>query len=115
MQARVRAQPDALRRVIDNLLSNALRYAGAAQVSVHATRREIRIAVEDRGPGIDPAQLEAVFEPFYRVEGSRNRNTGGAGLGLYIARELAHRQGASVTLANRSDGGLRAELVVPRS
>jgi protein-histidine pros-kinase len=77
MQARVRAQPDALR--------------------------------------IDPAQLEAVFEPFYRVEASRNRNTGGAGLGLYIARELAHRQGASITLANRPGGGLRAELVVPRA
>lgn len=115
MQARVRAQPDALRRVIDNLLSNALRYAGAARVSMYATRSEIRIAVEDRGPGIDPAQLEAVFEPFYRVEGSRNRSTGGAGLGLYIARELAHRQGASVTLANRPEGGLRAELIVPRS
>lgn len=115
MQARVRAQPDALRRVIDNLLSNALRYAGAAHVSVHATPGEIRIAVEDSGPGIDPAQLEAVFEPFYRVEASRNRNTGGAGLGLYIARELAHRQGATVTLANRPEGGLRAELVVPRA
>ncbi len=115
MQARVRAQPDALRRVIDNLLSNALRYAGAAQVSLHATPGGICIAVEDRGPGIDPAQLEAVFEPFYRVEASRNRNTGGAGLGLYIARELAHRQGASVTLANRPDGGLRADLVVPRA
>lgn len=115
MQARVRAQPDALRRVIDNLLSNALRYAGAAQVSMHVTHGEVRIAVDDRGPGIDPAQLEAVFEPFYRVEASRNRNTGGAGLGLYIARELAHRQGAGVTLANRPDGGLRAELVVPRA
>ncbi|HEU4459757.1 MAG TPA: ATP-binding protein [Methylibium sp.] len=113
-RAIARCEPAALRRVLDNLLSNALRYAGAAEVSLHTTRDEVSIAVEDRGPGIDPAHLEAVFEPFYRLEASRNRATGGTGLGLYIARELTQRQGGRLLLLNRAGGGLRVELVVPR-
>ncbi|CAN5756502.1 HAMP domain-containing sensor histidine kinase [soil metagenome] len=109
-----RSEPEALRRVIDNLVSNALSYAGAAEVSIHADPTEVCIVVEDRGLGIAEADLEAVFEPFYRVEGSRNRATGGAGLGLYIARELTQRQGARIALANRPGGGLRAEVGLPR-
>lgn len=108
------AQPAALRRVVDNLVSNALRYGASAQVSVTADARQVVIAVEDRGPGIDPAFLQAVFRPFFRIESSRNRATGGAGLGLYIARDLARRQGGELVLANRPEGGLRAEVVLPR-
>jgi signal transduction histidine kinase len=74
----------------------------------------VAITIDDEGPGIAPHELEAVFAPFHRVESSRNRNTGGTGLGLYIARDLAARQGASVTLRNRDTGGLRAEVRLPR-
>ncbi|MGJ7609679.1 MULTISPECIES: sensor histidine kinase [unclassified Variovorax] len=110
----VRAEPAALRRVIGNLVGNAVRYAGAAELSVHTAPHQIRIVVDDRGPGIPPAHLETVFEPFFRVEPSRNRDTGGTGLGLHIARELALRQGAQVVLSNRPEGGLRAEVVFAR-
>ena len=113
-QAVVRSEPDALRRVIDKLVSNALRYASAAEVWVSASRAEVCVVVQDRGPGIPDADLDAVFEPFYRVEASRNRATGGAGLGLYIARELSQRQGARIAVANHPGGGLRAEVVLPR-
>ena len=110
-----RAEPAALRRVVTNLLSNALRYAGAAEVSVQAAGKHVRIVIDDTGPGIAPAHLESVFEPFYRVDPSRNRHTGGTGLGLYIARELSQRQGALLSLANRPGGGLRAEICLPRA
>ncbi len=72
-----------------------------------------RFCVRDRGPGIEPDQLEAVFMPFYRLENSRNRATGGTGLGLAIARQLALGLGGSLTLANRRGGGLEAMLIVP--
>lgn len=111
----VRAEPAALRRVVGNLVGNALRYAGRAEVSVRIAGAAVRILVEDRGPGIAPQHLDAVFEPFFRVESSRNRQTGGTGLGLYIARELALRQGVQLSLANRPGGGLRAELRFPEA
>jgi signal transduction histidine kinase len=108
-----RVQPRALRRVVDNLLGNALRYGGSAEVSVSRTPTHVRIEIDDRGPGIPPAQLEAVFQPFFRVESSRSRATGGTGLGLYIARDLVQRQGGTLTLANRPEGGLRASVALP--
>lgn len=83
-------------------------------VVVRISAGEIAVVVDDRGPGIPPAQLDAVFEPFFRPEPSRNRDTGGTGLGLYIARELALRQGARIRLSNRAGGGLRAEVVLSR-
>jgi len=109
------AQPAALKRVLGNLIGNALRYGGRADIRVEQTPAELRITVDDAGPGIPEAQLDAVFEPFYRVESSRNQHTGGTGLGLYIARDLTQRQGGRITLLNRPEGGLRAELVLPRS
>jgi signal transduction histidine kinase len=114
--ATVHAQAGALKRVLGNLLSNALRYGGVAgvELSVAATASEVRVRVDDHGPGIPEAQLQAVFEPFVRLEASRSRATGGAGLGLHIARELAQRNGGQLTLANRAEGGLRAELVLTR-
>jgi signal transduction histidine kinase len=75
----------------------------------------LQIAVSDDGPGIPEDEMEKVFEPFYRVEGSRNRNSGGSGLGLSIARNIAQAHGGSVKLHNRATGGLEATLRLPRS
>jgi signal transduction histidine kinase len=111
----VLAQPAALKRVLDNLIGNALRYGGSARVSLVARANEVEVTIDDAGPGIAPEQLEAVFQPFYRLEASRNRATGGVGLGLYIARDLAERNGGQLTLSNRPEGGLRARLVLPRA
>lgn len=108
------ARPAALRRVVGNLISNALRYGERAEVSVTTSQAAISIVVQDHGPGIAPAQLESVFQPFFRVESSRNRHTGGVGLGLYIARDLLQRQGARLDLSNPPQGGLRAEVTLPR-
>jgi len=108
-----RAQPTALRRVLSNLLGNALRYGERAEVAVRRDDQGVHITIDDHGPGIPEAQLEAVFQPFYRVESSRSRHTGGTGLGLYIARDLVMRQGGTLTLTNRPGGGLRAELRLP--
>ena len=109
------ARPVALRRVLANLLGNALRYGASADVSVATDDDRVRVRIDDRGPGISPELIEQVFQPFYRVEGSRHRSSGGSGLGLYIARDLLRRQGGDVTLVNRPSGGLRAEVVLPRA
>ncbi|MBB3196642.1 ATP-binding protein [Roseateles terrae] len=108
-----KGQPMALRRVLGNLIGNALRYGGQAEVRAGRDSRGAWVHVCDHGPGIPPDKLDAVFEPFYRLEDSRNRHTGGAGLGLYIARELTQRQGGELTLTNRPSGGLMAELRLP--
>ncbi|OWQ93000.1 hypothetical protein CDN99_00365 [Roseateles aquatilis] len=105
-----KGQPMALRRIVDNLVGNALRYGGRADISVGRDAQGAWLRVADTGPGIPEAQLEAVFQPFFRLDESRNRHTGGAGLGLYIARELALRQKGSLVLSNRPEGGLVAEL-----
>ena len=107
------AQPAALKRVLGNLIGNALRYGGSAAVSVSTRAHEVQVLVDDTGPGIAPEQLEAVFQPFYRIESSRSRSTGGTGLGLYIARDLAQRNGGRLALSNRAGGGLRAEFALP--
>ena len=107
----VSADPLALRRVVDNLVGNDWRYAGQARVRVELTAGDTRLVVEDDGPGIPEAELARVRQPFRRVEGSRNRETGGTGLGLYIAQQLVRRQGAALVLSNRPEGGLRAEVV----
>lgn len=101
-----------LRRVVTNLVDNAVNYGGSAVVSVAESGRQILITVRDQGPGIPPAEIERVFEPFYRVEASRNRDTGGSGLGLSIARELARNAGGDVTLRN-AHPGLEASLTLP--
>jgi protein-histidine pros-kinase len=111
--AQARVQPAALRRVVSNLINNALRYGERAEVSVGCREGSIDIHVDDFGPGIPPNQLEAVLEPFYRLETSRNRTTGGSGLGLYIARDLVVRQGGRLVLSNRPMGGLRATISLP--
>jgi signal transduction histidine kinase len=110
----VPADPRALRRVLGNLIGNGLRYGQRVRVAVHGDDDALRIVIDDDGPGIPPEQLDAVFEPFVRVEASRNRASGGVGLGLFIARELMRHQGGTLHIANRPEGGLRAEVTLPR-
>lgn len=112
--APVRAQASALRRCISNLLDNAARYGGGAQVRLTEDAQGVRVTVLDRGPGIPEAELVQVLQPFYRVEASRNRNTGGVGLGLASASDIARQHGGQVQLSNRVGGGLQAELCLPR-
>jgi signal transduction histidine kinase len=104
-------RPHALRRVLVNLVDNALKFAGSAELEVGSTANgELSIKVLDRGPGIAEDELVQVMQPFYRVESSRNRGTGGTGLGLAIAQQLAVAIGGSLTLSNRPEGGLCAEI-----
>jgi signal transduction histidine kinase len=107
-----RCRPDALRRAIRNLIENAVRYGECARVSVLRTAKSIDIAVEDDGPGIPDEVMEQVFAPFYRLEDSRNRETGGVGLGLSIARAIARHHGGDVVLGNRAKG-LQATISLP--
>jgi signal transduction histidine kinase len=107
-------KPLALKRCLGNLVDNALQYGEHATLAVTDTADELTIRVLDDGPGIPDAELERVFEPFYRLESSRNRSTGGTGLGLSIARDVAQAHGGSLSLANRDSGGLEARLVLPR-
>ncbi|WP_188036151.1 sensor histidine kinase [Pseudomonas sp. EZ-C24] len=109
----VQTRPHALRRVLVNLLDNALKFAGAAQLDVSRHNDLTIIRVLDDGPGIPQEELDEVLKPFYRVEGSRNRQTGGTGLGLAIAQQLTLAMGARLTLSNRSGGGLCAQIEVP--
>jgi signal transduction histidine kinase len=114
--ATVDAHPEALRRCLDNLIENAIRYGGRAHVRVEDDGDALRIDVGDDGPGIPEAELERVFEPFFRLEPSRNRASGGTGLGLSIARNIARWHGGEVTLRNGAGGrGLIAEIRLPRA
>ncbi|MGB3166343.1 MAG: ATP-binding protein [Alteraurantiacibacter sp.] len=102
-----------LRRAMRNLVDNALRYGGDARVSLATDGDTAMIRIADSGPGIPEDRLEAMLEPFARGEGSRNRATGGAGLGLTLARAIAEQHGGALVLANGSEGGLLAELRLP--
>ena len=103
-------RPHALRRVLVNLLDNALKFAGKAQLEVSREQDRILIRVLDEGPGIPEEELNEVLKPFYRVESSRNRSTGGTGLGLAIAQQLTQAMGGRLTLSNRQSGGLCAQI-----
>ncbi|MBB3562433.1 signal transduction histidine kinase [Rhizobium sp. BK512] len=106
-------KPHALRRILTNFIDNALKFAGAAEIGVERNGEEaIVITVMDSGPGIPEAMLEAAMQPFFRLEQSRNRETGGTGLGLAIAQQLAAAIGGSVRLYNREGGGLAAEVTI---
>lgn len=109
----IAARPTCLRRAVENLAGNALKYAGGASVSVEKRGESVIIRVEDDGPGIPQELLEKVFEPYYRVEGSRSRGTGGTGLGLTIARNMVLLNKGSLTLENRAGGGLAAVITLP--
>jgi len=107
-------RPQALKRCLGNLLDNALKYGKSALLVVDDAPERLTIRVRDRGPGIPEPELERVFEPFYRLEGSRSRDTGGTGLGLSIARQIAQVHGGSLHLRNLPQGGLEAVLTLPR-
>lgn len=109
-------QPLAMRRCIGNLVGNAIKYGHRADLTLMAAPDSIRITVDDEGPGIAAEDRDRVFEPFLRLDASRNRETGGVGLGLTIARSVARAHGGDVELANRAQGGLRATLTLrPRA
>ena len=103
----------ALRRAFRNLLENACRYGGRTSVRIVPDGAQVRIVVEDEGPGIPEAELERVFEPFVRLEASRSQETGGTGLGLAIARSIVRGHGGDIRLENRQTGGLRATVTLP--
>ncbi|CAM5487901.1 Adaptive-response sensory-kinase SasA [Mycolicibacterium aubagnense] len=107
-----RCKPDSLRRAIRNLIENALRYGKQARVSVSSSEAGVNIQIDDSGPGIPDSEIERVFLPFVRLEESRNANTGGIGLGLAIARNIARAHGGDVLLKNLSEG-LRVILHLP--
>ncbi|HUI95271.1 MAG TPA: HAMP domain-containing sensor histidine kinase, partial [Xanthobacteraceae bacterium] len=113
----VDCQPAALKRAITNLIDNAVKYGRKAHVTLQApakgARAPVEIAIDDEGPGIPDADLARVFQPFYRVEGSRSRHSGGVGLGLAIAQSLVQRNRGTLSLQNRPSGGLRAVIAMP--
>jgi len=107
-------RPLALKRCIGNLLDNALRYGGEADIEARDCEAAVTVTIADPGPGIPPEAIDKVFEPFFRLEGSRGRDSGGTGLGLGIARNIARAHGGDLVLKNRSETGLIAELTLPR-
>jgi len=108
-------QPGALRRCIGNLLENALRYGGNAEIRLMDAPDALTVRIADRGPGLPPEELDRVTDAFYRVEASRNRHSGGVGLGLSIAREIIERHGGRLSLSNREGGGLAVDLWFSRT
>lgn len=109
------AQPVALRRGLCNLIDNALKYGQRARVGLSVAADSIAVSIDDDGPGLPEEELERVFLPFYRVEQSRSRDTGGVGLGLAVARTVFRAHGGDVRLTNRPEGGLRASVILPRA
>jgi signal transduction histidine kinase len=114
-QARLVCSPVTLKRAFSNLIDNAVKYGGGARVVLQDEGSEIQIRIEDDGPGIPEGDIQTVFEPFRRLETSRNRGTGGSGLGLTIARRAVEQHGGTVHLSNRPAGGLLAFVRLPRS
>jgi signal transduction histidine kinase len=106
-------RPIGIRRTVTNLLDNAIKYGGGCTVELVAGAGKVEIRVLDEGPGIATEHLECVFKPFFRIEGSRNKDTGGIGLGLPAARATVLEHGGTLTLRNRHEGGLAAEIVLP--
>lgn len=114
-RAALAARPVALRRAFANLIDNALRYGEAADVTLSETAELLIVEIADRGPGIAPELREKVFEPFFRIEGSRSRDTGGTGLGLAVARSIVRGHGGDITLDDRPGGGLVVRVELPRA
>lgn len=109
----VSGDPIALRRLFQNLIDNACKFGGGCEIDVRRSAAVVRVELADRGPGVAPEMLERIFEPFFRVDPSRSRATGGVGLGLTIALAIARDHGATLALANRSGGGLVATVEIP--
>lgn len=107
-------RPIALKRALTNLIDNAVKYGKTANAAINATSMGVEITIDDEGPGIPETELKRVLEPFYRVEESRSRETGGVGLGLAIALSVVQTHGGELILSNRPAGGLRALVRLPR-
>ena len=105
-------RPLGLKRVVTNLLDNAIKYACEPAIELSGDDEQVTVVILDRGPGIPVESQEQVFVPFYRLEGSRNKNTGGVGLGLSAARAIVLEHGGSLTLSNRKIGGLQVNVVL---
>lgn len=108
-------RPIGMKRALMNLIDNAVKYGGAASVSLEVTQKTLVVEVSDRGPGIAPEHRDNAMKPFWRLEGSRNRKTGGAGLGLAIARDVIVSHGGSITLRDAIPQGLSVVVVLPKS
>ncbi|WP_419953289.1 ATP-binding protein [Methylobacterium sp.] len=108
-------RPVALRRALDNVVDNAVRYGTSARITLAVEPEELLLTVDDDGPGIATQDIARAFEPFTRLEASRNRNTGGTGLGLTIARRIVEAEGGSIAMATRPEGGLRVRICLPRA
>ncbi|MDP9813570.1 signal transduction histidine kinase [Rhizobium tibeticum] len=109
------ASPTALRRAIRNIVENAISYGGIARLTLRLEQQVVLLLVHDDGPGVDPSHADNLFKPFFRLDSSRNRRTGGSGLGLTIARTLVRRMGGDVTLANHEKGGLQVTIRLLRA
>jgi len=107
-------RPTVLKRALTNVIDNAVKFGGKAQVRLEESPGSLAITVDDEGPGIPESEIDAVFNPFYRVEASRSRDTGGVGLGLSVARSIVEAHGGSIGLSNRPTGGLRVTIALPR-
>lgn len=109
----ISGQPVALRRGFGNLIDNAVKYGQRARIGLSVHADSVTVTVDDDGPGLPADELDRVFKPFYRIEQSRSRDTGGAGLGLSVARTVFHAHGGDITLVNRPEAGLRAIVTLP--
>lgn len=109
----LQCRPTDLRRSIQNVINNAITYAGSAKVSLHQTNHSILITVDDNGPGLPEDQLKAVVKPFYRADQSRSGAGTGVGLGLSITANILHSMGGAIDIKNRPEGGLRVTLAIP--
>jgi signal transduction histidine kinase len=110
----IHIRPSLMRRAVRNLIENAVKYGGSAEVFLQKSARSVEISVCDKGPGIPAARIGEVFEAFTRLEGSRNKETGGIGLGLALARAIVREARGDVRLENRPEGGLAAIITLPR-
>ena len=106
-------RPLAIKRAFSNLVENAVKYGTRARVALTKQQEALTVTIDDDGPGIPEAELDRVFDPFYRLEASRSRETGGTGLGLTVARSTIRAHGGDVMLANRSGGGLSVTVTLP--
>ncbi len=109
----IRCQPVAIRRMFANLIGNAVKYGDEAHVTASREAAAVVVTIADRGPGIPPEMWDQVFTPFFRLEGSRSRETGGTGLGLSVARSIVRRHGGEIDLSNRPEGGLIVTVTLP--
>jgi signal transduction histidine kinase len=108
-------RPVAFRRALENLVDNGVRYGARVRIGLEVEATALVLRVDDDGPGVPPDEVARAFEPFTRLEGSRNRNSGGTGLGLTIAKRAVEAEGGTLRLVNRPEGGLRAEIRLPRA